>query len=972
VKNQPLLGLLLLIVTLVTPSLGAHPVWLETERFDSYGGWTNDSQFIDQVGSPYLMAIGLGKPVDDAVTSVTLPRPGRYRLWARTRDWVPEHHPGRFHIVLGGHTLDHVFGQNGKAGWHWEDGGVHELSGKVELRLDDLTGYYGRCDVIVLADELQWTPPAGQNAVDKLREQFGGVSRQVKPMGRYDVVVVGGGLAGCMAAVSSARSGARTVLIQNRPVLGGNASVEILVPPVGIWPHGKQVPLDPRETGLVEEIRTEGNQTTDEAKLYSARLGRLVAAEPNLDLHLNTHATGVDMQSDSTIGAVLAVNVRSGQRMRFDGRVFIDCTGDAVIGVAAGAEHRHGREGRATYDESMAPEVGDKKTMGNSLKYVSQPTDSPQPFEAPAWAMKFPRCDSFTPGRHPLLTRRIGWQWKIELGGTRDTYRDAEEIRDDLLRLIYGIWDHVKNHCDKYREKAANHKLVWVGHVAGKRENRRLIGDYVLNANDILEQTLFPDRVAYGGWSLDDHHPDGFFRDGHTMRIPVSECAIGRRYSIPYRSLYSKNIDNLLMAGRDISASHMALSDTRVMLTCAVIGHASGTAARMCIQHETTPRGIYQNHIDRLQQQLLKDGAHIIDLPNGDPCDLAQSATVTASSEKKREGGQLMAAKNVINGYARAAAGKTNAWGPEPGAPMPQWVQLTWNRPQSFNMVHVTFLTNRRAPARFAVQAWQHEAWKTLAEVDTGRYRRHVLGLDRVTTSKLRVVLLSGIEESLHGSFRVPRASCPCTGETPVAPDRASSFVSRLEAKPAEPAICEIRVYDEPLRLIKIARRAAQNMRLPDAKPDLPWDDSVLWLTGINPKKLPGIVIDDTRAETTGNWVHSEFGGDFIGMGYSHDGHADKGAKSICFKPNLPKAGRYEVRIAYTAYGNRATNTPVTIQTSGGTKTVHINQRVKPAIDGRFHSLGKFHLDAGQATSIVVGNAETDGYVVVDAVQLIP
>ena len=909
-------------------------IWLETERFDNYGGWTNDTQFIDQMGSPYLMAIGLGKPVDDAVTNIAVPRPGQYRLWARTKDWVPEHHPGRFHIVLAGKTLDRVFGSSGQDGWRWEDGGVHELSGRVELRLHDLTGYYGRCDVIVLSDDLSWTPLTERDAVAKLRERFGGVSRQVENAGDYDVVVVGGGLAGCMAAVSSARLGARTALIQNRPVLGGNASVEILVPPVGVWPHGKMDPFDPRETGLIEEVRADGNQKTAEAKLYSGRLARLVAAEENLDLHLNTHATGVEMKSDHTIATVLAVGVQSGRRMRFAGRMFVDCTGDGAIGVAAGAEHRHGREPRSMYGESMAPEVGDGQTMGNSLKYVSQPTDRPQPFESPAWAMKFPRCDSFTPGRHPRLSREIEWQWKIELGGTRDTYRDAEEIRDDLLRLIFGLWDHVKNRCNEYRGKAADHKLIWVGHVAGKRENRRLIGDYVLRANDIVHQTLFPDRVAYGGWSLDDHHPEGFFHQGHTLRIPRHQWRIGQRYSIPYRSLYSKNIDNLLMAGRDISASHMALSDTRVMLTCAVIGHASGTAAGLCIRHGATPQGIYRDHLDQLQQQLLKDGAHVIDLPNRDPRDLAPSAAATASGTKTRDDGEVMHAKNVINGYARAAGGKTNAWGPKAGESMPQWVELAWDRPREFNVVHVTFLTRSHAPARFAVRAWQDNAWKTLAEVTDNSHRRHVLGLERTTASKLRVVL--------------------------------------LEAKPGEPGICEIRVYDEPQRVVEIAQRAAHNMNLPDAEPELPWDDSVLWVTGVDPRKLPGIVIDAKDAEVTGTWALSDYTRPFILDGYHHDGNRDKGDKSIRFVPDVPEAGKYEVRLAYSAFGNRATNAPVTIRTSRGSRTLHVNQRKKPPIDGLFISLGTFDLDAGRSTSILITNAGTDGHVVVDAVQLLP
>ncbi|MBM3334839.1 FAD-dependent oxidoreductase, partial [Candidatus Sumerlaeota bacterium] len=657
----PILAGLVATGLFISSAAAESTIWLEAEQFDQRGGWVNDSQFIDQMGSPYLIANGLGKPVADAVKTVTIANAGRYRLWVRTKDWAPEHHPGRFAILLGDRAADHVFGASGKTGWQWEDGGAHELSGTVKVGLRDLTGYYGRCDVIVLCDDLNWTPPQDKDAIARLREQFGAVSRTVKTIGEYDVVVVGGGLAGCMAAVSAARMGAHTALIQDRPVLGGNASVEVLVPPVGARPEDK-LGLDPRETGLVEEIRTAGDQRTAEARVYSGRLDRLVRAEPNLDLWLNTHAEGVEMKSADTIGAVTAVDVNSGQRMRFGGRTFVDCTGDGVIGVEAGAEFRHGREPRSMYNESMAPEVGDNQTMGNSLKYVSEETSAPQQFEAPPWAMKFDSCDKFPPRRHPPLGGDIGWQWMIELGGTRNTYLDAEEIRDDLLRLIYGLWDHVKNHCAEQRQKAANHRLVWVEYVAGKRESRRLIGDYVLTENDIAGQTLFPDRVAYGGWGADDHFPEGFFYSG----LPSQHLYRGVLFSIPYRSLYSRNIQNLLMAGRNISASHIALGATRVMLTCAVIGQSAGTAAAMCVEHNARARGIHGKYLTQLQQQILKDGAYIIGLPNRDRRDLARKATVRASSEQTDQSGKVMVAANVINGYARVEGDNFNAWMPDP------------------------------------------------------------------------------------------------------------------------------------------------------------------------------------------------------------------------------------------------------------------------------------------------------------------
>jgi hypothetical protein len=921
--------------------LAGEPIWLETEQFDQSGGWTADAQFIDQMGSTYLMAIGLGQPVGDALTTLRPPRAARYRLWARTKDWAPKHHPGRFQIVLDGRPPDHVFGESGLSGWCWEDGGVHQLSDEVQVQLHDLTGYYARCDAILLTDDLSWTPPEEQEAVDRLRAQLGGASRNVVQMPERDVIVVGGGLAGCTAAVAAARNGASTVLIQNRPILGGNASTEILVPPVGVWPgvYRERYPLDPRETGLMEEYRTAGNQRVSEGKLYSKRLLRFVELEPNLDLYLNTHATGVEMvpPADATsdagrrIAAVLAVDTKTGRRMRFPGKIFLDSSGDAVVGAAAGAEFRHGKEPKSMYGEPWAPETASQQTMGSGLKYFPQDTGSPQPFEAPPWIYRFPRCQDFGPERHPPLpqTSAIGYQWKFELGGLRDTYADAEEIRDDLLRLIYGLWDHTKNHCDDSREKAATYKLAWVGYVAGKRENRRLIGDYVLTQNDIGSQTLFDDRVAFGGWSVDDHYSAGFFHDGPTGRHldhPEHHYR-GVPFSIPFRCLYSKNVDNLLMAGRDISASHLALADTRVMLTCAVIGHAAGAGAAICIENTATPRVICQHHIGELQQRLLKEGAHIIHLEADDPRDLAPRARVTASSEQTRIGGEVMAAEKIVNGYARAVGegigAETNAWGADPHAPGPHWVELAWPEPVALNVVHVTFQTAELAPKSFAVEAWQQGQWTRVAEVSDNRHRRHVLGLDRITASKLRVTL-------------------------------------------DEPAgICEIRVYDEPQRLVEIARRAHHNMRLPDRGPWLPWTETDQF------ENLDGLVIDSSQAIATGAWTHSTWSDRFILDGYLHDGDTGKGAKSLRFVPQLAAAGKYEVRIAYVAYGNRATNTPITIHTRTGAKTIRINQRAEPPIDGLFLSLGRFDL-APQTAAVEIRNDQTDGYVVVDAVQFIP
>lgn len=614
------LPLLLLAVPLLagaSPCPGQTTLWIETEQFADLGGWVRDAQFVDQMGSPYLLAIGLHQPVDDAVTRVEVPRAGAYRLWVRCRDWVPEYSPGRFQVILGGKPFDHVFGAGKKDGWVWEDGGTRQIEpGRLEIRLHDLTGHYGRCDALVLSSDPSFRPAQNRQALAAVRERLGGVSRQVKAMPRYDTLVVGGGLAGTFAAVASARRGCKTALLQDRPVLGGNASTEVLVLPQG---DNTREPLDPGEGGIVEEVR-------GDSQGYSARMLALAKAEENLDLFLNTHATGVKMKDAKRIEAVTALDVVTGRRMLFPATIVIDCTGDGSIGVWAGAEYRHGREPRSMYGESRAPEKGDTHTMGGTLRYASELRGGPVPFVAPDWARKFPHCSDIRNGRHPQL-RFGGWQWVIEYGGMFDTYADAEPIRDELLRIIWGLWDHVKNHCPKLSSRAADYELTWVSYVAGKRESRRLIGDYVMTEHDIAEMTRFPDRVAYGGWGIDLHPPGGFYD-----QRPPAEFSVRRKFSIPFRSLYSKDIDNLMMAGRCISVSHAALGATRVMITCGVQGQAVGTAAGFCKRHQTTPRGVYESYVPQLQQQLLKDGCYLVDLPDQDPADLALAATATASS----------------------------------------------------------------------------------------------------------------------------------------------------------------------------------------------------------------------------------------------------------------------------------------------------------------------------------------------------
>ncbi len=601
----------------VGATVGANQVWVEAEQFSELGGWKIDSQFYDQMGSSYLLAQGLHGPVEDARTVVQIPRAGRWAVWVRTKNWVPEVQPppGRFLLIVGG-KASRELGTLPDSGWRWQQAGVFELpAGPVELRLRDLTGEYGRCDAIFMTTDQQFRPPDDLEGYKRLRFELTGVDDNFKPAGEFDVVVVGGGVAGCLAAVAAARHGASVCLIQDRPVLGGNASTEIRV---GVGGASVNAARFSRESGLVEEAWREALRLGS----WSAGLEHMVRSA-GVNLMLNTRGVGVEMAGPKRIAAVKARDVLTGQGYLIRGKVFIDCTGDGCIGAAAGAEYRVGREGRDEFGESIAPEKPDRITLGTSLLFQARDAGHPVEFKAPAWAYKFENCSDLPYRDHSHVA---GGYWWIEWGGTRDTIRDAEEIRDGLLRILYGVWDHIKNHC-KYSRKARNLELAWVGIVAGKRESRRLMGDYILTQHDLEVPKLFYDRVAYGGWGIDLHAPRGIFDPGPpNIWVPVP------LYSIPFRCLYSRNIENLLMAGRDISVTHVALGSTRLMATCGACGQAVGTAAAMCAELNCTPRMIYFRHMAELQRRLLRDDAHILGMKLLEADNLALSARITASS----------------------------------------------------------------------------------------------------------------------------------------------------------------------------------------------------------------------------------------------------------------------------------------------------------------------------------------------------
>lgn len=519
----------------------------------------------------------------------------------------------------------------------------------------------------------------------------------------YDVVVIGGGMSGICAALAAARHGARTALVHDRHVLGGNASSEIRMHICGASENLAKPDLE--ESGILHEIMLDNKSRNDyyNFSIWDMVLFSTVKRQKNLTVYLSTAMESCEMGEGSTIRSIDAYQLTTETHWKISGKVFIDCTGNATLGYYAEAEFRTGSEGRDEFGEPDAPGQPNKERMGNTLLFKAVDRGHPVAFKKPDFARTFTeeelkyRTHSAVHGAQikgevdkayvrmtSFSTSSVDYgYWWIELPGeTDDIIDEYEQIRDELVSCIYGIWDHLKNGGD---HGAENYDLEWVGMLPGSREGRRLIGDYILNENDILSNRQFEDAVAYGGWPMDIHTAKGLY---DFDELPSRVISFDGAYTIPYRSYYSKNISNLMMAGRDISASKMAMGSTRVMGTCAVGGQAVGTAAALCIKYDCDPRGA-QEHMRELQQMLLKDDAYIPGIWNEDPKDLARRAKVTATSA--REG---CPPENVINGISRDEDGHRNLWISGKGRTEGEMLTLHLADRQPVSEVHLTFDSN--------------------------------------------------------------------------------------------------------------------------------------------------------------------------------------------------------------------------------------------------------------------------------------
>jgi hypothetical protein len=645
-------------------------------------------------------------------------------------------------------------------------------------RRDLLTGLsFGGYSMVVLANQIP--PAASRPSAADLRGRFDTIVPPAKDRRltgaipepnmtlvdlSTDVFIAGGGLAGVCAALSAARNGSKVVLVQDRSRLGGNSSSEVKMHVVGANSHKGRPGW--REGGIIEELRLDDAVNNPQRcwELWDLLLYDKVVSEPNITLLLETILYSAEVKN-GRIEQVMARCDKSEHLYRINAGIYIDATGDSRLGLESGAEYRTGRERRDEFRESLAPEKQDEETLGSSILFTSRLYRKPMPFTPPKWARKVTK--------EHLKFRKVGpenWEygyWWIEWGGNKDTIRDNELIRFELLSIVTGVWDYIKNSGD-YPD-SANWAMDWLGMMPGKRGSRRLTGDVMMTQHDLMRGT-WPDAVAMGGWPMDDHPPGGFDRSdlppNTVLRTPET-------YDIPLRALYSRKVANLMMAGRNISATHAAFTSSRVMATCASIGQAAGLAAAMCTQKKVLPRQLAEDKklVSALQQRLLRDDQSMRWVFNTDPADLARHATLTASG-----GDPKLAVDGVDRDYppnkdTKAPAEKHSWEAPLNG--VPAWLELAWAEPHTVSEVVLKFdtgfqreltLSASDSISRAILRQPQPETvrdyavsvktgggeWKTVAEVTGNHQRLNRVRFAPVTTQAVRLEVrkTNGIESA--------------------------------------------------------------------------------------------------------------------------------------------------------------------------------------------------------------------------------
>lgn len=517
----------------------------------------------------------------------------------------------------------------------------------------------------------------------------------------YDVVIVGAGLAGVCAAIACARHGARTALINNRPMLGGNASSEIRLTILGAscFFGSEHIKENAIETGIVHELVLENvfRNPNQSYALWDMLLWEKTRYQEGLDIYLNTHMIDAICEDDM-VKSITCCQLTTEKTIEFSADIFIDATGHATLGFLTGAEYRTGSESKYEFNEPSAPEEGNEYKLGNSIGFQTVDMDRPVVFKKPFWArslteedLKYrehlkrlaPLSDDGTGKLGPNINHEFGGYWWVQAGGDHDDIiADAEEIREDLMKLAFGVWDHMKNDGN---HGIQNQDWAWNMVNPGTRESRRLVGDYLLNENDIRTNRIFDDAVAYGGWPLDVQNPLWLNDLTHDTCHNLEFDGV---YTIPYRCYYSRNIKNLMMAGRDISVTKMAFGSTRVQGTCAVGGQAVGTAAALAIKYGCSPREV-SSHMDELQQILLMEDCYIPGFRNNDKRDMALNAKIKVSSELNGKG-----ADKLNNGVTRDEKTSENCWESDGISGQGESIIIELGEVRNISQIRLTFDSN--------------------------------------------------------------------------------------------------------------------------------------------------------------------------------------------------------------------------------------------------------------------------------------
>jgi len=571
-------------------------ILLEAEGFKNKGGWVVDPQFVEEMGSPYLLAHGMGVAVANAKTSFKLKSKGEYHIWVRTKNWVPGEWeaPGKFKLKINDRLLESELGT--KKGWTWQYVGKEYLAKKEhQIELVDLTGFDGRCDAIYLSKK-NVAPPENADHLSQWRTKMHHKSKSPKVQKEFDLVVIGGGIAGCAAAIAAAEKDLKVALIHDRPVLGGNASSEVRVHTLGIYGHFERI---------MKMIDTE-HYPNGSKKAYKEDEKRLRNIEKYINIHLFLNWRAFDAYADNDeIEYVDAKNIISQEIVRFKAPLFVDCTGDGWIGYWAKAKYMYGREssdkfGEAwdKYDELWSPKKADNRVMGTSLLWNSYKTNTVQDFPEVPWAIAVAKDNEALEG---------GWRWEYS---TNDLNQidDAEQIRDHMLRAIYGSFYNAKQ-----KEGNENVALEWVSYISGKRESRRLVGDHIYTFNDVRTHAQFPDSVVVETREIDVHYQQHLKENNKPDFLSRALFYETEKYYVPYRSLYSKNIENLFMAGRCFSCSHVGLGGPRVMNTTGQMGAAVGYAAYLCKKYQASPRDIYMKYLKEYMEIVLNSNKNSFD-----------------------------------------------------------------------------------------------------------------------------------------------------------------------------------------------------------------------------------------------------------------------------------------------------------------------------------------------------------------------